>query len=160
MFYYLLLLFTLQSGVLFSDAVQNCSHLQPIISPLISCAPLLCHTMLSSPNALGPLAISLMSLFLMSAGISVLLALCLRRRKKICTEECPAPPGELPGHFEMKQDGKMVKEPEVKIRKKNASVSRPEAETVPSGDPVATSKPSIVLEKRSSQFSDLLSKFN
>lgn len=154
------MLFTFQAGVLFSDATQNCSHKLASILPLISCVPLLCHEMLPSPNPLGPLAISLMSLFLVTAGLSFLLALCLRKRKRICTEECPAPPGELSGHFEMKPDRKLSKEPEVKIRKKNAPVSPPGANSAPVEDPPVQAKTSIVLEKRSSQFSDLLSKFN
>ena len=84
----------------------------------------------------------------------------MRRRKIICNEECPPPPGELSGRFEMKADGKMVKEPEVKIRKKTLPVSPPVVESAPSEDPPAVAKPSIVLDKRSSQFSELLSKFN
>ncbi|KAI6649131.1 hypothetical protein LOD99_6850 [Oopsacas minuta] len=150
--------------ILITDSTNYNSYKQIHISPLISCSNNLCTEMV--PTLLNtfssPLAISLMSLVLFLAGVTFLLALCLRKRQKIANEECPPPKGEVTGHFELKNEGKISRDPEVKTRKKSGHVSPTAAQSAPSAPP-ATQEParqSILLEKRSSQFSELLSKFN
>ena len=111
-------------------------------------------------SPLTPLGVSLLSLLLLAAGLSFLLALCLRRKQRIASEEAPVPPDELSGHYEMKNEGKLARDPVVKPRKKPVSLAPPSASPAAPQEEPESVRQSIVLEKRSSQFSELLSKFS
>lgn len=123
----------------------------------LTCSAHLCSHMDPSP-LLNPLAAALLSGLLLLAAVSVLLALCLRKGKAISSEECPPPPGEMRGKYEMKSDEKLARTTEVKLREKKASTAATGTPSDPDPDPAAGKEKMI--QKRSSQFAELLSKFN
>ena len=152
----LLLLFTQTGSLLLSDSI-SCEFITVPILPN-PCTDSLCPLMPlpDTYSHLTPLAVSLLSLLLLLAGVSTLLALCLRRKQRIASEETPPPQGELSGRYEMRREGNLVREPEVKARKKAVPLTTSPAPPE-EAEPV---RRSIILEKRSSQFSELLSKFS